>query len=552
MKRRAGLLESARKRLWEALTPRPLREALSSLAGQLLLDEAGWIDLSASGGVGVEQDPLLRKDAVLASRYYWQRDSLYGNLVRLIRNYTFGRGIMVRANDTAVQAIIEQFMADDDNELVATPIGQWELSEIIQTDGELPLVFFVDRYLGHVKVDSLDTLEVTQVITHPQSKRKIIYYQRTWSPETWAWAGQSYRIEGQKIDYYPDWSAATNPAMRGVVECPSCGGIRQGLRCEGCEQPLIEAHIQVGSDPQGDMFATVGDAHTGIYAHLWKVNSRSKRGLPPAYSSLTWVKTHKGFMQDRATLTLAAATFAFKQKIKGGAAQLARMVTQWGRAALGRYGGLGSGRERREGSQIMVENEAATLEQFQFDSRSSNAYQDSRMFRQLIGSGGGIIEQDLTGDPTIGNLASMTAMAGTQQKNFESWQEFFKGLYAKLFKFVIEMAIKYRTLTRFTAPGQLRDLTVEVDFPPITTSDLTQIIGAISQLISAQSQARQTFVPAKRIASYILQAFGETDVQTVLKELGFDGEPDLEPLPDEIAAAVTEAVRVLMEARGNE
>jgi len=109
------------------------------------------------------------------------------------------------------------------------------------------------------------------------------------------------------------------------------------------------------------------------------------------------------------------------------------------------------------------------------------------------------------------------------------------------------MAIKHGRLTRRTKDGKLRDLTVEVDFPPITTSDLTQIISAIAQLISAQSQARQIYVPAKRIASYILQAFGETDVQQVLKELGFDGEPDLEPLPDEIANAVTEAVRLLME-----
>lgn len=44
----------------------------------------------------------------------------------------------------------------------------------------------------------------------------------------------------------------------------------------------------------------------------------------------------------------------------------------------------------------------------------------------------------------------------------------------------------------------------------------------------------------------MLQAFGETDVHQVLKELGFDGEPDLEPLPDEIADVVMEAMRGLI------
>ena len=545
MKRPVGLLESARKWLWESLTPQPLREALASLSAQLLLDEQGWISLGETAGVGVEQNPLLRKDAVLAARYYWQRDSLYGNLIRLIRNYTFGRGISVRANDPDVQVVVDAFLKDNDNELLAEPVGQWELAEIIQTDGELPLVFFVDRYTGGVKASVIDSLEITQVITHPADNRKFLYYQRMWSPRRWNWASQSYAVQSREISYYPDWQAATNPQARGVVECPSCGTPRRKLTCESCGQSLMESHVRIGSDPDGDLYSTVSTPHTAVYVHLWKVNTRTERGLPPSFSSLTWVKTHKGFMQDRATLTLAGATFAFKQKIKGGARQLARMVDQWGKAILGRYGG-GGGRERREGGQIIIENEAAELSQMQFDSRSGQAYQDARMFRQLIGSGGGIIEQDLTGDPTIGNLASMTAMAGTQQKNFESWQEFFSGLYDKVFEFVIEMAIKFGALTRFTGPGEPRDLSIEIDFPPITTSDMTIVVGAISQLISAQSQARQTFIPAKRIASFLLQAFGETDVHQVLKELGFDGEPDLEPLPDEIADVVTEAMRAML------
>lgn len=552
MQRRVTVREAVRRWLWEALTPRPLREAITSLSAQLLLDEQGWIALGAQGDVGVEQNPILRKDAVLASRYYWQRDSLYGNAIRLIKNYTFGRGIGYRANDPDVQAVLDAFWDDEDNSLVATPAGQWELAERIQTDGELPFVYFVDRYTGRVKTALIDTLEITQVITHPQNNRKPLYYERRWNPRVWSWSGKSYRIAGQRVDYYPDWQAATkSSAPRGLVECPYCGSPNAGLTCLSCIAPLRESHAAIGSDPTGETYSTVSTPHTQTYMHMWKVNSRSERGLPSHYSGLTWTKTSKGFMQDRATLTLASATFAFKQIIKGGVKQIARMVDQWGSAILGRYGGT-RGRERREGAQIMIENESATLEQFNFTTRSSEAYQDWRMFRQMIGASAGIIEQDLTGDPTIGNLASMTAMAGTQLKNFESWQEYFTGIYEAIFDFVIQMAIKYGKLTPFDKKtGKPRDLTVEVNFPPILGRDLSSLIGAVSQLISAQTQAQREYISPRRIAGYILQAFGETDVDQALKELNLDGEGGLEPLPDDVADLVNEAIQALIEVGGN-
>jgi len=311
--------------------------------------------------------------------------------------------------------------------------------------------------------------------------------------------------------------------------------------------------FSTGDDRSGVEHSTVNinrandnSVKTAVYMAQLRSNRYGLRALPSFYAAIVWASTYKGFMEDRATLTLAAATFAFKQKIKGGKAAVARMVSQLGAATLGRYGGT-RGRERYEGAQTMVENESANFEQLNFDTRASNGYTDGRMLRQQVAASTDITEPDLTGDPSVGNLASMTAMNGPQLKGFESWQQLFSDFYTAVFDFVIRQAIKYDALD---PTG--KDLTVEVDFPPVVGRDLSELITAISTLIGAQSLAGREFVSAKRLAAYILTAFGETDIETALKELDLEARgPGVDFVePGALADNVADAVEVLKEALG--
>ena len=121
-----SLVQQVRRRLWEVLTPQPVRQLLESTLTQLY--EPGWTMLG-TGLSGVEDDPIRRRDALLASYYYWQRDPLYGRAVRLTRNYTFGRGISWKADDLTVSAAINRFWDDPDNRLFTRAMGQSELAE---------------------------------------------------------------------------------------------------------------------------------------------------------------------------------------------------------------------------------------------------------------------------------------------------------------------------------------------------------------------------------------------------------------------------------------
>jgi len=496
-----------------------LNEVRESTVSQML-SEPGWAQLSAAGVYGLEDNEIVRQDALAASRYYWHRDPLYKRAITLVRNYTFGRGVSWNATDDDVKAIIQEFWDDPDNRrTLSRATAQWELSERIQAHGELFPVFFVNRFNGHVKTSIVEPEEIGEIVTDPNDRRKPIYYCRDHTQRRFDWNAGGYTGVATKRDYYPDWEAPATQA---------------------------EQQRQPGDDPLGVMHATVWSKRTAVYMHQWKVNSHGKRGVPAYFAVLPWVKVTKGFLEDRATITLAAATYAFKQKIKGGANALVRAVSTWGSKVFDRYTGTGAGsRERPEGGRTFVENEASDLQQMQFDTRSGAAYQDARIFRQMIAAGTDITEPDLTGDPSVGNLASMTAMNGPQLKGFESWQQYFKDFYTDVFDFVIRMAIIHKRLGPNDAQGNKRDLTVEVDFPPIVTNDLPQFMGAIASLITAQTSAGQRYISDRRLATYILQAFGENDVELALEELGLDEMPEIEHLPDSVADTIERALEVM-------
>lgn len=489
-----------------------------------------WVQVGQS--LDGETDTIDPTTARANSRYYARRDPLYRRAITLTRNYTFGRGISWRANDPDVAKILQAFWDDPDNEILTRSTGQWELCDNLLRDGEVFPVFFVDAMSkGRVKVSTVEPDEIKAIIPDSDNKRKIRYYFRSWHKQTWNFDEKFWSGGEWEKDYYPDWDApASYPNNRKPGEMFVPDGDASGTE-----------HSTAGIKRKDS-----DSIKTAVYMMQLRSNVYGLRALPSFYTAITWAATYKGFVEDRATMTLAAATFAFKQKIKGGAAAVARMATQMGAAMLGRYGGA-FGRERREGGQIMQENEAVNLEQFNFDTRASNGYTDGRILRQQVAAATDIIEPDLTGDPSVGNLASITAMNGPQLKGFESWQQLFSDFYKDVFDFVIRQAVKYDALD-----PKGKDLTVEVDFPPIVGRDLSTVVSAISGLINAQSQGGVEYIAPERLAAYILTAFGETDIETALAELDFTRKPaqgfvELGTLPDDAADQI-EALKETIEA----
>jgi hypothetical protein len=443
--------------------------------GTSQLEEPGWLPLLALGAeYGLTDIDI--QDIRLSSHYYFLRDPLFRRAVQLIRDYTFGRGVSWRAMDEDATEVLERFWNDERNrKVISRAAAQWRLSEKLQLDGEVFFLFFVNKHNGNVVVRTAPVGEITRIVTHPDDIETNLYYFREW--------------DRRKIDF--DSALMTETQVQRRQDFIPDWGNREG------------DYANKG---------TVGSDDVVIYCHQLMVNSHGKRGIPLHFAALPWTKAVKGFMEDRATITLAQAAFAFRHKVKGNARAVARMVSQWQNLNIGNRYATGQ-KERREGGQILVENEASDLQPFVPQTGATQAYQDVRMLRQQVAAATGITEPDLTGDAQAGSWATISSMAAAMQKGFEAQQQIWQDEIKDILTFVLVMNKVYGDLQEDA------DESVEVDMPAIVTRDIDTTLRAIAAVLEAQAKAGITVMTPRRIATEILKAFGETDIEAALTEL---------------------------------
>jgi len=492
---------------------------------ETMLQLTGW---TRSGEQSATRDfsPLSRKVALDNSRYYWTFDPKAGQAVRLYRDYVLGGGMTYTAPDPRVRDVIDAFWTSARNAPFTSYQAQQKLIERLAVEGELFLAQHTNRFTGDVVVRSLDPGEVDEVITAPGDDAWPLYYQRTWSERTWDYASRLWKSEST-TKYYRDVNNAD------------------------------EAH-----DEMSDRGTEVQVLHVAI-------NTLGTRGVPVLFRALPWVKAHKGFMEDRATITLALATFAFRQKVKGSKAAVDRLATTWDQTdILSRYNyGAAGGPERAAGARTLIENEAVTLEQLKTESGASSAYVDGRMLVHEICAATGIFEHYF-GNPETGNLATATAMELPMLKMFESWQRIVAAVYEALFYLVVVKAIQYGAL-----PGAVRktdvggvtlyvvepgrgpdpesgattdlDLGVHAAFPPIVQRDLGIYSAAITQALATGVFGNAIADPRYREAArLLLGAIGVPNPEAVIAQAEELAAETAEP---EGLAPQVEALRALLQ-----
>lgn len=469
---------------------RALREATE-------LEEPGWLPLSGTGADD-QLSSLDLHDIRQASHYYFLRDPILRRAVQLIRDYTFGRGISWRAVDPRATEVLEKFWNDKRNrKTISRATAQWRLSEKLQLDGEIFFLFFVNKGNGHVVMRLVPVGEIPSdgIVAHPEDSETVLYYRREWQRTQLNWETMRSRYAERVVDFIPN------------------------------------------RDNQEGKYSgkgTVEDEEVAQFMHHLKINTHGDRGVPLHFCVIPWVKAYRGFMEDRAVLTMAQAIFAFRQKIKGNARAVARAVSDWGAINLANRYATG-GKERREGGRTFVENEASDLQPWTPQTGASQAYQDGRMLRQQVAAGTGITEPDLTGDAQAGTYATIESMAAVMLKGFEAHQQIWADEVKDDLAFVIQMAKRYGGLPKDV------DEAVEVDMPPIVTRDLNTTLSAVADVLEKQTNAQLVVMTPRRMAVEILKAFGETDIEAALSEVeewqaqldglasGPEGEATLEP-----------------------
>ena len=219
-------------------------------------------------------------------------------------------------------------------------------------------------------------------------------------------------------------------------------------------------------------------------------NTIGQRGNPLLLPALDWLKQYRRFLASRVAIMLALAKFAWRSKVKGGAAAVESV-----RASL-------DGKDIAAGS-TLTENLGVDTQPIRQDTGSSGAYQDGRMLKLQVCAAVGIPEQYF-GDISIGNLATAKTVELPMMKMFESYQTVWDGVYQDLDEIVLEK--------NGISPDKWY---VDRDFPAIAPEDVLQAADALVKVIGVMPE----FADLADVQQTALMILGINDTAEVLDQL---------------------------------
>jgi hypothetical protein len=429
-------------------------EAFTQADIELALDDRGW--LVGGKRMAGELDPMSRQVQVNKSRYYWMRDPLAKQAIRLWTDYAFGdQALCWKSEDSGIQDKLDKFMKDRRNRRFTSRAGVRRLSQKVLVDGELFFAVFED---GTIR--TFDCLQITDIITDPDDEEMVLAYKRVTTPPN--------GTQGQnKTLYYKPWDLP-----------------------EGANTPV---------DPTTKQNVVYVDGCV-MYHHAFDALERRGNGL--LTSCADWSREHRRFMTARVAIMQALSKFAFKTTVKGGQNVVnsirAKLESTFSQAGLS--GGTEHQPPAAPGSNFLS-NEGVTLEAMPRTTGSADASADGNQLKLMVSAGTGIFLHYF-GDPSTGNLATATAMELPMQKMFASYQMFWKDCWRDLFSIVLE-----------EGPDDTpSDITLTL--PDILEDDLQKLSAFLTALTSVFPEAK---VPA--LLKQCLNSANVEDLDEVMEDI---------------------------------
>jgi hypothetical protein len=263
-------------------TPVELKERLWEL--ELALEDRGWVRETTLAMLefsryGVQQ--LIR-----ISRIYALKNPIIKRGAEICRMYVFGRGIEMRAEDEAANETIQDFLTRNAAEL--SHIGLANKENSIQTDGALYFGLPANPQ-GEITVQTVDALEVMDVLTDPDDTGRVWYYLRHWNQLNIQTASGTQPGEPKKAWY---------PSLEYLLSNPKEKPENLGAVPVNWEMPVYRVHG--GGSP-----------------------TKWRWPVPPIYAAIDWARAYKDFLEDWATIQKQLARFAMLVQTSGGPAAIA-------------------------------------------------------------------------------------------------------------------------------------------------------------------------------------------------------------------------------------
>jgi len=342
-----------------------IKEASASVEADLALEDAGWINLSGTSGYVITEAERITN--LKLYRLYSVKDPLGKQSIRLWTDYTFGTGMTSHSDEDKTEEVRKAFWESKANQNVLSARGQRKSSDKLLVDGEIFFAIFLGAN-GETKIRYIDPLEITEIITDPDDKEDVKFYQRGWTDT-------------------------------------------QGKAHESIYRSTTNIKGEPAKDKDNNIVKHNDDA---LVYHL-TYNTTTQRGNPLLLPALTWLKYYTKFLGSRIAVMLALAKFAWRSKVKGGQASVDAIKAKTDAQAVS------------AGSQL-VENLGVDTQPIKTDTGAQQAYQDGRQIKLMVAAAVGIPEQ-YYGDISIGNLATAKTVELPMMKQFQSYQAVWKGAY---------------------------------------------------------------------------------------------------------------------------
>ncbi len=381
----------------------PMRESVLGITRAI--EDLQYINLSTDERLEAAVPKAERQRLIRQSRDYIKLNPLAKQATSLLVNYTLGRGVtLTSANKNLVGRLVDEFWFHPGNRETftsTTSMGEFLVGTF--TDACQYIVLFPDKKKGTLELGSLDAYFVEDIVFDDDNWRIPLWYKVRRPHSSYDFKGEGgYQPEGDdKFVWYRHWRN------------------ERDLDSTGKTAPI---KVEPG---------LIYQAKRG----------KGKWGVSEIQAAAPWLRAHKAFMEDRVTLTKAAAAIAWKKKRKN--ATQSDINAEVNRLQSSLYNSLpnGEGYEKNPDSasgSTQVENENSNLEWMKTDLQAGNA--DERILRMMVGSGMGGIPNHYFGDEANSNLASATSMELPLLKSYEGWQQWLTDIIKDIIDFALTTA----------------------------------------------------------------------------------------------------------------
>ena len=499
---------------------------------EMARDRAGWMKLGAFNRQEFSKDFLnqIYSDAVTS----YIKNPITKNGVNVKGNYVFGQGLTITGESDEVDKLWQLFWNHPANRAEFTTPEALFLKEVdLELEGNLFLALFTAPSTGAVKIRSIISSEIVDIITNPGDAKEPWFYHREWSERRMSDNGMWQDSKPQKA-LYPAWN------FRPKSKPPMMWGIEVMWN-----SPIY--HVKVGG------------------------TSHMRFGVSEPFASLDWSKAYKEAMEDYATVRSSHVRFAWQTTVKGGATGVAAMKAKLGTT----YGSASTDSETNPSpvaGATAISAEGMAQLQVMRTAGAQSAPEEARMLMVMAAAGFGLPYSILSGDADKSNLATAKSLdrpteLGMQMRRMV-WTTIFTDINTYLLRASVgapngvvkgkittdEWGAETVDLSK-DSDGEPIPTGITVNWPPILEHDAAETVKAIVMAATLDGKPDAGVFDIETIIRLLGNAVGVDNINTVIDDMlaRADEAPPAESTAEEAAfvEVLKEVARVLREEQEN-